>query len=257
MKLRNIINEELNTLLTEKLVEVENDVNLIYNKYFKNDIDEFNRTGVITNDIFKAYETNTSILTDELSVKAHELNPCEILINYGRNYYIPTKNRLSMSVDSGVVQAIKEYGSLNDVLKVLTTDKQQLFKYEISEHKLKGSIHHELTHWIDDTLHNRYISRHIDKLNTNDVNKYTKKFKENPLVVNATGFEINSQIHNIKQAYNYYKEFWNTMTFDQLKNTVPTINAVYNALPGRIREDWLKKLKKRMYREGLLGKKMY
>lgn len=37
----------------------------------------------------------------------------------------------------------------------------------------------------------------------------------------------------------------------------PTLSLVYRQLPIEERNIWIKKLKRRMYREGLLGQEMY
>ena len=40
-------------LINESLAEVDKDVDFIYDKYFKSDIDEIKKTGIITKDMFK------------------------------------------------------------------------------------------------------------------------------------------------------------------------------------------------------------
>ena len=82
----------------------------------------------------------------------------------------------------------------------------------------------------------------------------SKDFKGIP--IDSTSLEIQGQIHNIKQSYRLYKDIWDTLTFDELKEIVPTIGIVSRKLGWDIREKWVKALKKRMYREGLLGKNM-
>ena len=74
--------------------------------------------------------------------------------------------------------------------------------------------------------------------------------------VNATKMEIQGQIHNIKQLYNKYKNNWNVLTFDDILNISPALNTVNNSLPSNFKERWLRDLKIRMNREGLLGKNM-
>jgi hypothetical protein len=78
-------------LLSEKLTDVDTDVDLLYDKYFKNDIDTIEKTGLITRDMFEQFEIDTSILTSPDSIKSHELNPCVIKINPGLNYYNPKR----------------------------------------------------------------------------------------------------------------------------------------------------------------------
>ena len=48
-------------LLTEKLTNVDADVDMIYDKFFRKDIDRLNKTGIITNELFLYSETYTDI----------------------------------------------------------------------------------------------------------------------------------------------------------------------------------------------------
>lgn len=263
MNINTIIKEELESLLTEKLVEVNDDVNLLYDKYFKDDINEFQKTGEITSDMFDSDFTYTSVLTNDLSKQAHQIKPCKIVINddtmntRSDNFYSPQLNLISVGVNSNVVEIIKESGNLNNALKKIPDNLKKSFQNEITEHKLKGSIHHELTHWVDDTLHGNQVSNYLDKFNNREQNKKYQKYANTPNLVNTTDFEVNSQIHNIKHAYDKNKERWDSLTFDDLGSLVPAIGTIYKSLSQSDRDKWLKQLKKRMHREGLLGKKMY
>ena len=80
-------------ILAEKLTDVDTDVDMLYDKYFKHDIDTIERTGFVTSAMFKQDEIDTSILTSPDCVKCHELNPCVIRINPGSNFYAP-KNKV-------------------------------------------------------------------------------------------------------------------------------------------------------------------
>ena len=75
-------------------------------------------------------------------------------------------------------------------------------KSDFSEARIKGSIHHELAHWIDDTMNKQHIERRIEKQMKAD----TRDLKGIP--VNTTKMEIQGQIHNIKQAHNKHKDIW-------------------------------------------------
>ena len=77
------------------------------------------------------------------------------------------------------------------------------------------------------------------------------------LPVNASKMEIQGQIHNVKQLHNKYKDIWDEMPFQKLLSLSISLNTVYKELSGDIRKKWIRQLKTRMAREGLLGKKMY
>lgn len=237
--------------LTEELHNVDDDVNLLYNKFFKSDIDEVKRTGVITKNLFKEYKIDTSILKNPKSIKTHKLNPCEILINHGGNSYNPVKHIIILSINKNAVDHIIDNydGNLKEAVDDAYDDLKDSLNNEFEEHKIKGSIHHELTHWIDDTLYGSHIDKYLKK---NNIDK-----KYNRITVNTLPFEINAQIHAIKQIKNKNEDKWDDLTFGNLIKISPSLFQIYRTLSYDDKIEWIKKLKKRMYREGLLGKKMY
>jgi hypothetical protein len=239
-------------LLTEKLTDVDSDVNLIYDRYFKDDVDQIQLTGVVTKDMFKKGNFNTNILKSELSIKANELNNCDVLVNYGQNYYKPSANLISVSVNMGAFELLVDNNiNLDNVGNYLNDKQAKAIVFEFSEAKIKGSIHHELVHWINDTINNRYINKRLTRAGESGKNISIKK------PVNAEKFEIQAQIHNIKQLYNKYNQVWDNLSFEDMVSYSPPLSSVMNNLTGDIKNRWIRDIKTRMYREGLLGKKMY
>ena len=239
-------------LLTEKLTDIDSDVNLIYDRYFKDDVDYIQLTGVVTKDMFKRSQFNTNILESELSVKANELNNCDVLVNHGNNYYKPSANLISVSVNINAFDFLIDNNiNLDNVGNYLNDKQAKLIVLEFSEAKLKGSIHHELVHWIDDTLNNRHLNKRLSKAGESNKNININR------PVNAEKFEIQSQIHNIKQLHNKYNEVWDILSFGDMISYSPPLSNIMNGLSGDIKNKWIRDIKTRMYREGLLGKKMY
>ena len=240
-------------LITERLTEVESDVNLLYDMYFRPAVEEIERTGKITEDMFNYAETNTVILESELAKEAHKTNMCIIKINTNRNnFYDPNSRIIGVSVNKGAVDYTMNFGGdLKSAINYLDDEyqKRELPK-EFSEERIKGSIHHELAHWIDDTMNNRHIKNLLDK----PIDVRTKMF--NKLPINANKLEIQAQIHNVKQLYNKYENIWDELTFKDMLTYSPPLNKVYRDLPMKIKLDWIRNLKTRMHREGLLGKNM-
>ena len=239
-------------LIVEKLVNVDNDVDDLYRMFFKDDIDEISRTGFITNDMFQKQNTNTDILTDDESIQSNELNPCGIYVNYGLNGYIPEKNIISISFASGAKNYVMDFGGdLNKAIDALSDETQKInLRTEFSEEKLKGSIHHELAHWIDDTMNNRHVRSRLEKqvkFNTRDLGG---------IPVDATKMEIQGQIHNVKQLKNKYSDKWDEITFADMMKLSPTLSIIHRDLPYKFKSKWIRDLKTRMHREGLLGKNM-
>ena len=246
------------SLLNERLMDVDYDVDLIYSRFFKQDIDEIQQTGIITKDMFNTGELNTSDLSSPVSMKGHKLNPCRIIMNhYKTNFYSTSNNLISCSINMGAVnyvmsnfngdikRAVADFKSDGDI------EQGDSLLAEFTESKTKGSIHHELAHWLDDTLHNQHIK------GRGELSKKTGVMTKKGLPINADKMEIQGQIHNIVQLKKEYIKRWDEISFEELITLSTTLNVINSQLKGDIRTKWLRDLKTRMYREGLLGKNMY
>lgn len=241
------------SLISERLTNVDEDVNQLYIKYFEYDVNELASSGFISSSMFLPTLTDTSTLKTEESMKANEINPCKIHINETFNYYDPKNKKIGISVSQSALRLVRDgfYGKFQAAVDHLGYDQQQTFLKEFNEERIKGSIHHELAHWIDDTMNNG----HINKL----LNKAREANKSTPLgnfPINASKFEIQAQIHNVKQLHNKYHTIWDSLSFNDMIEYSPVLSLVYNQLKGDIKIGWVKNLKKRMHREGLLGKIM-
>jgi hypothetical protein len=251
------LNEIKNTLreglITEAIYNIDDDVDLIYDNFFKDDLEDLLKTRKLNFGMFYNMVTYTNILKNPLCVKANEINPCKILINSGVNFYNPNSNTISVTASKTALEFIKDSNNdLDKALDELNYSDLKKFKSDLSEEKIKGSIHHELTHWLDDTFNNNRLKRAVDRFV-----KKNKKVGRNNIPIDADTLEIQAQIHNIHQLKRKYQDIWDTLTFNEMMNMSITIRIVYNNLPLKYRDRWVRNLKTRMYREGLLGKKMY
>lgn len=246
---RKIIRENI---LFERIIDVNSNVDLIYNDFFRRDIDKVQTSGIVKYEYFEKNITDTSILTGEDCVRAHKLNPCKIIINYGANYYQPHNKIISISLNQNAINWALEYnGVIKDAQKEIDyKDARDIFPLEFSEVKIKGTIEHELQHWLDDTLNNRHITKKLIKV----MDSGNKEFKG--ININSTKMEIQAQIGNIKQAKRKNEDIWNDISFNDLAKMVPTIGIIYGDLPIEYRNKWVRDLKTRMWREGLLGLNM-
>jgi len=236
--------------ITEKLTDVDDDVDLIYDLFFKKDIEEIGKTGIATKSMFKESESDTSILKSAEAIKGHQIEPCQIIINKGSNGYNPIDKTIYVSVSLQALGFAFEDGG--DIMKAAEWmgEKKNSFLKEFTKEKIKGSIHHELVHWLDDIFHSGHIKKRIEKqlsAGTRDLGGKS---------VNAEKFEIQGQIHNIKQLYNSYKNDWDMMTFNQMLSFSPPLSFIYRSLSGEEQKQWKRDLKTRMSREGLLGSNM-
>lgn len=190
------------SLLNEKLTNIGDDVNFLYVTYFEKDVNELEDTGIIRKGMFAKSETDTSVLKSNDCIEANKLNQCVIKVNTGTNYYSPFKNEISIGVSSPAIDFVLR-NFKGDFIKAqnnLNHEQRQSLSREFSEERIKGSIHHELVHWVDDTLHNKHISKRLHKameLGTRDVGG---------IPVNLSKMEIQAQIHNIKQLHNKYSD---------------------------------------------------
>lgn len=252
--LKKLLKEISTPIITEKLAGVDSDVDNIYNLYFKKDYEEISKTGIITKDMFLLDDTDTSILTSELAKKAHELNPCKIKINLsGGNYYHPSGNLISLGVNRSAVDFILDNanGSLEKAFDMLEYNQVKSLEREFKESSIKGSIHHELAHWIDDTLHNKHITKRLEK---------ARETNYSPVSISTvtSKMEIEGQIHNIKQLKNKYEPNWDNLTFDDMVKLSPSLMNISKKLANHdnIYKQWRRNILVRMHREGLLGKRM-
>lgn len=250
--IRSIIKEE--GLIRERLMDVDEDVNMLYDMYFKDDIEEVKREDYISNNNFTPTTTSTEILKTDLAKKAHELNPCDIGINYWKkgwgNFYVPENDIISLTISKGAVEYIRNdhMGRISRGIEYLEPSQNaKQLKKEFKEETLKGTIHHELAHWIDDTLHNRHIKKTLSK-------PHEARWGEKN--VNSTFMEIQAQIHNIKQLKNKFEGIWDAISFDSMIEMSRSLTTVKDMLSGEEKREWLKNIYKRMAREGLLGKNM-
>lgn len=248
-------------LLTEALPDVDSDVNLLYDKFFKDDVDTITTTGSVDKNMFDSAKVDTSILTSDICVEAHSKNPCDILINHSSNYYNPGDRVISLGINQGALEFLKNVNigtgvegvyRLDLALGSLDRRSKVRFENEFKEHKIKGSINHELLHWLDDTLHNKSISKFLSRASEVGKDVYLKG-KD----VNTSKMEIQAQMGNIKQLKNKFSDMWDYLSFNDLIGMSVSLSVIYDSLRGRDRDEWVRNLKTRMYREGLLGKKMY
>src|SRR6478735_3550593 len=150
-----------NTFLNESLIHLNDDVDYIYDTYFKKDIDYVKEDNYLIPSLFKISEFDSSVLKSEDAKKAHKLNPITILINkYNRNFYSPEIKIINLSVNKSAIYHILDSGKkLSGALETLEGSQKKSLNQEFVSSTKKATIHHELVHWIDDTLNNNHLSK--------------------------------------------------------------------------------------------------
>lgn len=251
-KIQSIIKEELIKLLNERTYNINDDVDLLYDKYFRDDINQIKQTGIITIDMFKEGETDTSIFKSSECIQANDVNPCRLIINRSSNYYNFSKNLISVGIHLNALDLIL-YQYNGDIDKAERSDSyNKNIHSEFTEVRIKGAIYHELTHWLDQTFNDNSIARAVKLKNARE-----ESYNKNSININTHYIEVNAQIHSIKQAKRIYEKTWDLLTIYDLFKIIPSLGSIYRSMKDENQIKWLKNLKKRMYREGLLGKKMY
>ncbi len=242
-------------IINEKLTDVNEDVDMIYDTYFKDGYDYINEFDKIDISLFKTDTITSAELVSPACKKAHLLNPIKIYINnadishISNNFYNPFDKIISIRVNNSAIEYANDFESVSDAADNLTDSQKNSFLNEFKGSSIKGSIHHELAHWIDDTLNNQHLKKKLQK------QKETGVVIKN---INFSPMELQAQIHNIVQLKRKYEKIWDDLTFEEMIKLSSSLSSVmkrnddYDA-----RKDWIFRLKKRMARENLLGKKMY
>lgn len=249
------LDESLN-LINESLSDIDDDVDMLYDLYFKKDIKKLEQTKIIDKTMFGSHRSETSMLKNQLCIKANELNPCIIIINgdterkYPGFYYDPNKKIISLSLKSSAYQFAEQFnGNIMDAYNDLTGRQKISFGNEFKDYRIKGSIHHELAHWLDDTFNNEHIQKHVNKRINGTVNKKI----ENSFMVNH---EVYAMLNGIKQVKRKHEDVWDELTFADLIKLMPSLITVFGKLTIGQQEIYFKTLQKKMFREGLLGRNM-
>lgn len=250
----------LHELLTEATFDLDEQVDYIYNKFFKKYCE-----GIINDE--KATEpqsgnvgTTEMLPKSDLINKANRIQTCNILINVGGNAYVPHRNEIKFSINESAINFLISQGvTLDEVDSLLDRDTAYRFKKEFSQARVKGSIYHELSHWLDNVLHGGHIKRKIDKhVYSSDPDSLQKHLYHGEKDAMTTSYEIDAQIHSIKQLKrDYPQSLWDIMSFSDMLKLNSSLSHLYDdAVRLGIKDRWFRKLKSRMSREGLLGDKM-
>lgn len=268
-------------LLTEKTYNVKQDVDYLYNRFFKQLCEDMKNDKLFNIESYKddSYEEAKKISTftshkdillgyihsSELKsidcIKANESIPVPIffgIIEEGNHYNFSIKKQryIFMGPNSFIANTIISSG-LQNLFKIIPPASEKRARNEIEEFRIKASMSHELSHWIDDAYHD--IFHKIIGDENSSPKEIMKRLKLNKKSVDATYFEIQGQIHGIEQLKNAYKGSWDEITLNKLLDLYPSLHHIALTL-YKLDEDefkqWSKDLVSRLHRENLLGKNM-
>jgi len=254
-------NEFKTDQLTEAVFELNSDVDMIYDKAFKDIVDSIRSNS--WNGVYNPPKLicGSATLTSPECEEAHELNPIIIRTDKNGNFYNPTEQYISVSMNLQAINHLMNYVTADNPIKralaPLPMHQRHRYISEFSPERIKGSIHHELAHWIDDTLHNSHIRNRINVAHELPNKRGIKHFNQGEEDVDLSKFEMNSQIHAMMQIRRADTEMWDLYSFEEMLHQNSSLAYIAERLRkmGKY-EQWKKYLLKRLARENLLGQEM-
>jgi len=255
--------------LTEKTFALDKDVDFLYknskvdelfnyvkNKDF-NGIFNFIKTKQPFNGGVTFFKTDSSQLKNRNSKQAHKINPVKIRIgSYPTGSYYDIKNKIiQISIHSGALDLVLKNKGDVDNLKGFLGKQFDRFLSEFSIPAFKGTIIHELTHWIDDSLHNNHMENKF-AMAAERGEFGSIKGKHND--VNHTEFEVNSQIHAMKVIRRELgKREFDKLNWETFFKTKASFVSNFNNFRNEEEfNTFIKSFVSRLHREKLLPKGM-
>lgn len=198
---------------------------------------------------------DSSQLKSKLAQQAHAVNPVKIythLIGDG-NMYTPTASTIYISLEAGI------YYAMSSNLAGVPFHQIHMLKNETLDVRIKSTIRHELTHWIDDSLHNFYITKAINAVKkTKEAGGDWQQHLQNRLWAGERDaylapHEITAYVNQIAELKRRIgKAKYEKLTWKELITMIPSIDMSNQKLGA----DFRRKMFTRMSREGLIGANM-
>lgn len=255
--------------LVEKTWPVSKDVDYIFSTYYGKLFKDIKAGfGHISLGDFKDIEISSEELPSAVARKAHAANPITIKIKSSEatgNFYNPVEKELQVSPSDSAMHVLRSSsGSIKRALNIVQDDQQEPLKNEFNGVKIKTSIAHELSHWFNDTFHNQHIRDIITKGRTAkavgvDQGKLKSIMARGLPDIYMSDYEIDAQIHQLKELRRRYKKIWDTLSFENLTTMDRSLGSSSRRIRQSSTQNWKKwkmLLLKRLAREGLLGAKM-
>ena len=241
-------------IILESTFNIGKDVDMLYALLFKDTVRQIHN-GTWDGELKDIISLSTANLSSLKARKAHKLNPMLIITTH-ENEYNPGNNFISIALGKGALQLIKDEGSFEKAIEFLKNmgvpEQVQKFKRDLTPSRVKGSIYHELSHWLDDTFHNNHLRDKISRAPASD----GKSLSQGEANVGLTKYEINAQIHSIKQLKRDYAAKWDLLSFQDLINLHTSLMQISQNLSDTDLIRWKRMILSRMAREGLVGNQM-
>lgn len=254
--------------LLEKTFNITKDVEYIYKKAFDSIIKDIQKgveigktkyedgSGGVQIDKKYKFIISSEDLPSKLSQEASKVNPVVIMVNFEEgNYYNPSSRLINLAINFDALGWLYQNDrNIDSAMFPLPNNQKKSFEGEFSTHKVKGTINHELNHWISDSLRGNFIGKTLKRAQeTNNKNIW------HGVSVNFSKMEIDSQVLNVKQyKRSLPKDVYDSLTLNDLFINVPSFGAILRSrsILWKDYEPWFKDIIKRLDREKLLGKNM-
>lgn len=205
---------------------------------------------------------DSSQLKSENAQKAHAVNPIKINVwlvgprvgaNSITNAYVPSRSEIHICLDSKVAEAMMHR------LQTVPHYMLAMLRNEVSDLKHKSTIRHELTHWIDDSLHNFHIRTGLgtvqasaktgNETQTRQIFKKVMAHGEEDIYLSPVEITpMVNQIDDFRKRIGQKK--YDKLTWKELCIALPSIGTLNQRYGAYFR----KKMFPRLVRENLFGK---
>ncbi|CAM0049327.1 hypothetical protein VPHF86_0142 [Vibrio phage F86] len=244
--------------LNEKTFDIDDEVDYLYDLFFREFIESFDPNdlqvlpsnfGAISGPDFVEDSNNPDI------EEAHDrIWLEEITTNVRRgNVYVPSGGEASINF-SIPSSAYKAYEA--GIVRQLSAKDQKAIKNEMTEARMKGTIMHELSHWMNDAFGNQFLSKRKRKADlSGNANKTLNQGKARGHQF-LTDYELDAQIHAIYQYRRSNPRKWETMTLGEALEEMPFHRPLEDSLTRKEYKEWKKYMYTRLARENMLGRRM-
>lgn len=254
-------------LLTEAIrTEIAPDVDHIYKTFFRDDVYRIQNSkphGAGRRYIIRANMVDKAkVFKTDYMKNIHRMNPMDIMINGGTNYYNSIEGVVSLSLSGPALKALA--GRTLDKFIEDHPYYASRIRQDLSPNRIKESIYHELAHYVDDTVNNHHLTNMKMKIlgatDEGNPNKAWRIKNRGEKHTYLTDFEMEAMTHSIYQVYRQNHKIWDRLTFEEMLQKSPSMWKLYKEFldsPDRsLIADFKKKMRKRLHREGLLGRRM-
>jgi hypothetical protein len=200
--------------------------------------------------------SSADLVSDDAQ-RAHAVNPVEILVGMTKHgsFYMPKERTISISLNAEAVSVMRMHGYATDARSIAAMErmvgagKVAQFWNEFSAASLRGTIAHELSHWMDDSLHGRHIARKSLRAmeRGTPVDPRYAQMSQSPI-------ELNAQVHAVRDMRDKLGDAFEDLTWRDLLVRKPSLafNLVRVGSEAAY-QDVMRRFVQRLHREGLLA----